>query len=265
MKEILQGVCEIRVGTSGFSFQSWRGAIYPNDVPRGQLLQSYMSLFETVEINSTYYRMPEMSAMARMAAKAKGNFDFMVKVPREFTHDRENLNWQAVRFMEAIKPMVEMNRLAGLLAQFPYSFKFSPANLDYVSLCRQMTAPTALFVEFRHQSWLNRTMYERFRNEQIGYVSVDEPRLPGLVEPYCFATTGVGYVRLHGRNRENWWSESGGRYDYNYTDSELLEWVGKVKKLSQKQRAIYAFFNNCQRGRAAVNAMRFLQLFNGKS
>lgn len=221
------------------------------------MLDYYVQQFPTVEINSTYYRIPHPRVFENMAKKVPPGFDFMVKVPQSFTHRRTDLDKDVASFTEAIKPLAQTGRLAGLLAQFPYSFKFSNDALDYLCICRDAIAPHSLFAEFRHIGWVNRQMYDRLKSEQIGYVSVDEPPLEGLLNPDCFATIDTAYIRLHGRNAEKWWNGGALRYDYNYSPEELDYWKEKVRKIMNKVKATYVFFNNCHLGQAARNAGQF--------
>ncbi|MFH1686690.1 MAG: DUF72 domain-containing protein [bacterium] len=250
----------VRVGTSGYSFDDWRGRFYPDKVDKGKMLDHYVGFFSTVEINSTYYGIPHPAVTANMAKKAPAGFDFMVKVPQSLTHRRTDLDSDVGKYLECLKPIAEHGKLAGLLAQFPYSFKFTPDHLDYLGLCRRALEPHPLYVEFRHDSWVNRTMYDRLRALAIGYVAVDEPALPHLLKPDCFATTDIGYVRLHGRNSEHWWQGGALRYDYRYSEEELSQWKDKLDKLRRKVKSVYVYFNNCHLGQAAENAGEFAQM-----
>jgi uncharacterized protein YecE (DUF72 family) len=250
----------IRVGTSGYSFEDWRGTFYPADIDKGKMLDYYVRFFPTVEINSTYYRIPHPAVFTNIVKKAPRGFDFMVKAPQSFTHRRSDLEKDRDNYTEAIKPLAEAGVLSGVLAQFPYSFKFSQDSLDHVNLVRDAVAPHQLFVEFRHNGWVNRPMYDHLRAEHIGYVCVDEPKLHGLLEPDVFNTTDTGYIRLHGRNAENWWNGGPLRYDYTYSPKELEEWREKVDKLMKKVKKIYVFFNNCHLGQAVGNAQGFMKL-----
>ena len=250
----------VRVGTSGYSFEDWRGTFYPEKIARGKMLDHYVAHFDTVEINSTYYRIPHPAVMHNIVKKAPEGFDFMIKVPQSFTHRRTELQKDLSDYCECLRPLEETGRLSGVLAQFPYSFKFSNNSLDYVSQIAQALAPRPLFVEFRHRSWVNRQMYDRLRAEEIGYVCVDEPQLPNLLAPDAFATTQTAYIRLHGRNATRWWDGGPLRYDYNYTPEELNEWKQKVRKLQTKVKRIYVFFNNCHLGQAVGNAQDFINL-----
>jgi uncharacterized protein YecE (DUF72 family) len=248
---------EIRIGTSGYSFPGWQGNFYPEKIDKGKMLDHYVNYFSTVEINSTYYRIPHPAVMYNIVKKAPKGFDFIVKVPQSFTHRRTDLDKDISLFHEAIKPINEANKLSGLLAQFPYSFKFSSDSLDYISICKDIVYPIPLFVEFRHNSWVNRSMYDRLKSENIGYVAVDEPDLPGLLKPDAFATTNTAYIRLHGRNKDKWWDGGDLRYDYDYSSSELEDWRDKTIKLKAKVKKVYIFFNNCHHGQAAKNALEF--------
>lgn len=151
---------QIRIGTSGYSFEDWREKFYPPDIDKGKMLDYYVRFFTTVEVNSTYYRIPHPAVMANMVKKAPDGFDFMLKVPQSFTHRRSDLERDHALFREALKPFEESGKLSGLLAQFPYSFKYSQDSMDYLSICRDMVTPNALYVEFRHNGWVNRPMYD---------------------------------------------------------------------------------------------------------
>lgn len=247
----------VRIGTSGYSFEDWRGPFYPADLDKGKMLDYYAREFDTVEINTTYYRIPHPRVFEHMVRKTPESFDFMVKVPQSFTHRRTDLERDQAAFLASIQPLAESGRLTGLLAQFPYSFKYGADSLQYLSICREAFSPHPLYVEFRHNGWVNRAMYDRCRAENIGYVCVDEPDLPGLLKPDCFATTDTAYIRLHGRNAEQWWDGGPLRYDYSYSDEELQYWKEKITKLAAKVKATYVFFNNCHLGQAVRNAARF--------
>ena len=253
---------EIKVGTSGYSFDDWVGPFYPPDIKKGKMFDHYVKHFNTVEINSTYYRIPHPAVMANIEEKSPAGFEFIVKTPDILTHKRKEIEKGVAEFCECLKPMSESGKLKGLLAQFPYSFKFSKENLDYISRCRDLLQPHRLFTEFRHNSWVTREMYDSLRKENIGYVAVDEPQLSGLLKPDLFATTDTAYVRLHGRNSRHWWEGGALRYDYDYSPGELQEWKGRVEKLEGKAGKLYIFFNNCHLGQAVKNARQMKEMLN---
>lgn len=226
------------------------------------MLDYYVQQFPTVEVNSTYYAIPHPAVMHNMVKKTPEGFEFMVKAPQSFTHRRENLEGDLQKYIAAIEPVEASGKLSGLLAQFPYSFKFSQDSLEYLSMLKAALAPQPLFTEFRHRSWVNRAMYDRLRAEGIGYVCVDEPDLPNLIKPDLFATGPVAYVRLHGRNGEKWWDGGALRYDYRYSADELAEWKQKIEKLAAKGevKKLFVYFNNCHLGQAAANAAEMREL-----
>lgn len=253
---------EIRVGTSGYSFEDWRGHFYPAQIAKGKMLDHYQAFFSTVEINSTYYRIPHPAIMANMVKKTKPEFEFIVKANQNLTHQRKQIEAPAREFLEAILPMVDRGQLKGILAQFPWSFKFSPGNLDYLVTCRELLAPHPLFVEFRHDSWMRPQTYDTMKTHSLQYVSVDGPRLRGLLPPELILTGDTAYIRLHGRNAEQWWGGGGLRYDYLYDETELREWKEKLDRIKGSSRKAFIFFNNCHLGQAVKNARQMMRMLD---
>jgi uncharacterized protein YecE (DUF72 family) len=251
---------KLLIGTSGYSFDDWEGVFYPPKLPKGKRLDFYKDHFTVTEINSTYYRIPHPAVFFHIANKVGDDFEFMVKTHRSFTHDRKELESKGKEFNESIKPLVESGKLKGFMAQFPFSFKYSPENLDYIINGKVFFKDAPLFVEFRHVSWDRPEVYQALKANDLGVCSVDEPNLPGLFPPKAIATNDVGYIRLHGRNGANWWGGAGDRYDYLYSEKELNEWKNKIDDLKSKTNKIYLFFNNCHLGQAVRNARMFFDL-----
>jgi len=244
----------IRVGTSGYSFADWVGTFYRPGTPRGAMLDEYVRHFDVVEINFSYYRIPEADMLARMEAKTPPGFEFIVKLYKGMTHEVESDAGMYRRFAASIVPLKEAGKFGGYLAQFPWRFKKSGPSEKHLASIRERLGDDPLFAEFRHDSWIERETFEFLKDRGIGYCSVDEPALKGLVPPVAEATTDAGYVRFHGRNAKNWWGGGGDRYDYDYSRKELSEWAEKLLKLEDSVRKVYAFFNNCHAGHAARNA-----------
>jgi uncharacterized protein YecE (DUF72 family) len=123
-----------------------------------------------------------------------------------------------------------------------------------------------VFVEFRHDSWACDETFAELRELGLGFCAVDEPRLRGLFPAIVRETNGIGYVRFHGRNAKSWWGKGGGdRYNYDYPDSELREWIAVIRDLESVTTDTYLFFNNCHAGRAAHNAKRMEELLELES
>jgi uncharacterized protein YecE (DUF72 family) len=190
-----------------------------------------------------------------MEEKTPPGFEFIIKANQEMTH-RGSRDTEIYRsFDEAIRPVIEAGKFEGVIAQFPWGFKNTSENRDHLRFMRDRFKDYPLFVEFRNREWTTEEVFDELEKSGIGYCSVDEPRLKGLVPPIARVTTDLGYVRLHGRNAKNWWGRGGGdRYDYLYSEAELKEWVAKIRTMSQKARKTFVFFNNCHAGQAARNA-----------
>jgi uncharacterized protein YecE (DUF72 family) len=251
---------QLRIGTSGYSFDDWVGPFYPSGTSKGKMFDFYLRHFDTVEINSTYYRIPHPRVMRNIDSKTPDGFEFVVKTHGSFTHERDKFDENLPAFLESVAPMAESGKLSGLLAQFPFSFRYSPQNLDYVLENGARFSPHPLFVEYRHDSWMRPEVKDAMQKAGIGYCNVDEPALPHLVPPEAAATTPTGYIRLHGRNAEKWWGGGGERYNYSYTDEQLREWVKRLDDLRAKTTKAFVFFNNCHLGRAVKDAQRFMNL-----
>lgn len=254
---------DIRIGTSGYSYEDWRNVFYPAHLPKGKFLDFYAQFFNAVEINSTYYAIPSRETVLKISKKTPLDFAFIVKTNKETTHIRKE-NAQAIaQLLKALQPMIEMQKFHGFLAQFPYSFKNTEENRRYILQTKALLADHPLFVEFRHKSWAIPPVYSFLRENQIGYVNVDEPALPGLLPPQGIATTELGYVRFHGRNKENWWEgDNTSRYDYEYSEEELRSWLGNIGQLLKNTYRTYIFFNNHPRGQAIKNTRQMLKIIN---
>jgi len=245
----------ILVGTSGYIFPDWRGNFYPEKLPQKRWLEFYAEHFSTVEINATYYRLPPRSTFESMVQRTPTGYPFWVKVPGEITHHNGDILQTMELFKQSITPLNESGRLAGVLAQFPFSFRPTTANFELLGHLRVLTEPVPLAVEIRHHAWQTSECAGFLRREAITNVISDLPDLPGLPAPDLLVTSKIAYIRLHGRNRLTWNNpEKGDRYDYHYSTTELAEWLPKLKALQKMSESTFIFFNNCHMGQAVRNA-----------
>lgn len=245
----------IYVGTSGFSFRDWVGAFYPPGTPSGKMLEHYAELFPTVEINSTYYRLPDPRVLQGIAERTPRTFRITVKVPAAITHERKRVPEAFAAFLRVIEPLEHAGKFYGALAQFPFGFRNTPENQDYLRTVRSELPGRDVFIEFRHDSWDQDEVLALLRTLELGFVSVDEPPLPGLFPARVDATGLVAYIRLHGRNAAHWWAGDGSRrYDYLYNEEELREWARRIHQVASKTRDTFVFFNNCYGASAPQNA-----------
>ncbi|MDP6456786.1 MAG: DUF72 domain-containing protein [Candidatus Marinimicrobia bacterium] len=255
-------MADVHIGTSGYSFQDWKGRFYPSSITDGEMLLHYAKHFSCAEVNSTYYRIPHPKVFHHMVQKVPKDFEFIIKVHSDVTHKREKTGSSLASLALSIQPIVDENMFSGYLAQFPYSFKNRQPNRQYLARLSQLTDPQPLFVEFRHASWATPPLYDFLSEHRLNYVNVDEPALPNLLLPQVITTSDTGYVRFHGRNADTWWDKNkGDRYDYFYSQEELAGWQEDIQGVLNRVKNMYLFFNNCHHGHAAQNALDMKALF----
>ena len=271
----------MRVGTCSWADEALSKHWYPKGVSAGERLAYYAEHFDTVEVDSTYYRLPAEEMVGRWAARTPDDFVMHVKafglmtrhpvkvqsLPPDLRDEaptdergrverpsREFRGEVFRRFLEALEPLRAAGKLGGILFQFPSYVVYKDSSLDYLRWARQQVGADRMFVEFRHVSWLDdehRDDTLRFLEEiDAGHVIVDAPRIEGAknLVPTVIAFTGpAAYVRFHGRNAETWNKRGGSaaeRFDYLYSDEELEEWTGPLQEIAGKSDQAFAFFNN---------------------
>jgi uncharacterized protein YecE (DUF72 family) len=251
----------IYFGTSGFSYDDWVGNFYPAGIPRHQWLAYYAREFNTCEINSTFYALPKVANIKAMVQKTSEGFLFSVKANQEMTHLRQDNAEVFEAFRQVIEPVIAAGKLGCILAQFPYSFRLTRENWDYLKLLKERMGDLPVVVEFRNAQWLRDEVFGWLRELELGFCCVDEPPLPNLLPPLAEATSAVSYVRFHGRNSTKWWKHEQAyeRYDYTYHPQELSEWLPKIKKLDRMSDRTFVFANNHWRGQA-VDTIRQLRV-----
>lgn len=254
----MQNTHEIRVGPAGWSYTDWEGTVYPKHGSKFDHLAYLSSFFDTIEINSPFYRIPPPSHAKSWVRRVSANrdFKFTTKVFRGFTHENAELAADDVKaFRNYLDPLMEAGRLGAILLQFPWSFKNTPESIDKLAaLFRAFDAyPQAL--EVRHASFED-AAFLRFLDEQnVAWVNVDQPLFDNSVKPAATATGPLAYVRLHGRNYEKWFAhaETWERYNYLYSKQELEPWLDRIESMA-RERDTYVVTNNHFRGQAIVNA-----------
>jgi uncharacterized protein YecE (DUF72 family) len=234
----------IKIGTSGFSYDDWLGPVYPDGLLRSDQLAFYAREFPTVEINTTFYRIPGERTIAGWVRKTPPGFLFSIKAYRGLTHEREFAEFAP--FAKSLGPLVESGKLGCVLAQFPNSFHPSAQNRQYLHDLRRGLDEVTVVVEFRNAQWVTEATFDFLRQLDFGFCCVDEPRLPGLMPPVVAVTGPVGYVRFHGRNSAKWYNheQAWERYDYTYSVRELREWVPRLRALDALAPLTLVYFNN---------------------
>ena len=264
----------IRVGPAGWSYRDWEGVVYPIDKPKGFDPLRYLArYFDTIEINSTFYRPARPDVARRWARRVAENdrFSFTAKLWQRFTHDRGSA-WsrdEADAAREAFDALADAGRLGALLVQFPWSFKANEASLEWLDDVIAEFSAFPLVVEVRHASWNKPEFYSWLRERRCGFVNIDQPLFGRSIEPSSRATAPVGYVRLHGRNYQDWFREGAGRdarYDYLYSTEELQGWVERAQELASggDVEDVYVITNNHYRGKAAANAIMLAGMLHAR-
>jgi uncharacterized protein YecE (DUF72 family) len=274
-------MAEVRIGTCSWADEALSKHWYPKGTPVGERLAYYAQHFDTVEVDSTYYRLPAEPMVQRWAERTPDDFVMHVKafglmtrhpvkvdsLPPDLRDDaptddrgrverpsREFRGEVFRRFLEALEPLRSAGKLGGILFQFPSYVVYKDRSLDYLQWAREQIGDDEMLVEFRHISWLDdehRDETLRFLEDiRATHVIVDAPRIEGaknLVPTVLALTSRMAYVRFHGRNADTWNKRGGSaseRFDYLYSEEELAEWVGPLRELSEQAEQAYAFFNN---------------------
>jgi uncharacterized protein YecE (DUF72 family) len=249
----------ILVGTAGWSYTDWDGAVYAPRCSGADKLRAVAECLDCVEVDSSFYRPPtaRMTANWLRVTSQHPQFRFLAKAWQRFTHERASAWSQAefALFADGLAPLRDAGRLDALLFQFPWSFRHEPRNLDWLARIADAFTGWPVAVEVRHDSWTP----EFFRERQLIYCNVDQPQLSHCLGPTEIATGATGYFRLHGRNAKNWFREEtvyGGRYDYLYAESELDELLARMRRVAAKTQRTFAIFNNHKDAKAFANALQ---------
>jgi uncharacterized protein YecE (DUF72 family) len=260
----------IRVGPAGWKYKDWEGIVYPKPKPRGFDELVYLSgYFDAIEINTSYYGPPRATTAKKWIESVSGNgsFQFTAKLFHSFTHERKPAPNDEKDFKDGMAPIAEAGRLGALLIQFPWSFKSSPENRQYLIELQKRFSEYPLVVEVRHASWLEEEILDLLGELGIGICNIDQPLFHRSVQPAAHVTSTIGYVRLHGRNYRNWFSSNAdvrARYDHLYSPDELDPWITRAKQIEADAGDSYVIANNHYLGQAVVNAVEISSIIAGK-
>jgi uncharacterized protein YecE (DUF72 family) len=249
----------IRIGPAGWSYTDWEGTVYPPHRSKFDHLAYLSSFFDTIEINSPFYRIPPITHAKSWVRRVSSNpdFKFTTKIFRGFTHDAAELAAGDVdAFRIYLDPLASANRLGAVLLQYPWSFKNSDESRDKLAQLFANFRDYPLALEVRHATFQNDEFFAFLNEHGVAWVNVDQPQFHDSVKPAETTTGPLAYVRLHGRNYEKWFAhkESWERYNYLYSKEELAPWVDRIRGMA-KEKDTYVVTNNHFRGQAIVNAV----------
>jgi len=259
----------IFVGPAGWSYADWRDTVFAGVKGRVDALKFMSSYFDTIEINSTFYRIPSRSTVESWTkrvrhAAVRGSFLFTVKLYRGFTHDPTIVTQNDYdAMMEVFGVLQDNNLLGAVLAQFPYRFHNTHDNRKYLAELRSRFPDLPLVVEFRHRSWLHRAVELFLKELDLGFCNIDQPQVSFSIPLTDIVTTSIGYLRCHGRNVENWFGEKSNRdsrYFYRYSYDELREIADKAQSIATRADRTFVIFNNHFKGNEVFDAMEFASM-----
>jgi len=269
---VTQRKSNVKVGIAGWSYPDWNDTVYPR-ARKLNRLHFLAQFFPSIEINSTFYRIPAVKIAERWCADVSDfeGFSFTVKLLQDFTHTERvasakltNFSRNAAAFKQSIQPLQDQKRLGAILVQFPYSFHFTSENLRYLEQLFSEFEALPLVVEVRHRSFQARGFFDFLKQHGVGFVNIDQPPVSSNIHPTAEITSSIAYVRFHGRNSTAWFDDRASRnerYDYSYSRGELREWLDRIDKLAESARVVYVVFNNHFRGQEVANALEFLHLW----
>ncbi len=243
----------VQIGCSGWVYKDWRGRFYPEKLPQKQWLQHYASVFPTVEINNTFYRLPTESAVKGWAAETPDGFCFAIKGSRYTTHIKRLLSFEkySSRFFAAIEPVAEAGKLGVVLWQLPPNFRQDLERLGAALEVLDRRGGRHAF-EFRHESWFKPDTYALLAEHDAALVIGDDPRFPFVERKLTAPWT---YVRFHR-------GVQGPRG--KYAPRELDTWRRRIAAW-RRNTEVYAYFNNDWEGFAPDNARRLAASFRESS
>ena len=268
---------EILIGTSGYDYPEWKDVFYPPELKRADFLSYYATQFNALELNNTFYNMPDASRLLSFYERSEGRLQFSIKANRLLTHEVTQ-QWPAAAedFKIALRPVLEKGVLSAVLFQFPQSFHYINDNRIYLAKLIAAFEGFPVVIEFRHKEWIRESVFEGLVQRKASVAFCDMPALKYL--PDSVVSTGsttvrspfIGqnaYIRLHGRNADAWYSDSpqangSARYDYDYSEEELRKFVPIIHVASEEGRKVQVYFNNHPKGSGAKNAGQLKKMIN---
>lgn len=241
---------DLRIGCSGFTYQDWRGRFYPQGLPERKWFEHYCTVFSTVELNVTFYRLPQPAAFDTWYEKSPSRFLFSIKGSRFITHVKRLLNPVGPVKLFFQRALRLKEKLGVVLWQFAPSFTVNIERLEnFLKLLRKYPVRTAL--EFRHESWITDDVFGLCREHKAGLCMADRPEIVKELP----VTADFVYFRRHGES---------GSYATRYSQRELATDAARIRQYLRRGKDAYIYFNNDAYGYAAENARELMEMFRRK-
>jgi len=246
--------------------------VYPEKRTKGFHEAEYLAqFFDTIEINTSFYGpvRPEHAQVWLEKVAANTRFAFAAKLLQRFTHDLTATPADEKEVRAGFDVLRLAGKLGAVLLQFPFSFHRTNENLKYLEKLLKRFADYPLVVEVRHATWNTPEVFQMLRERGVGFCNIDQPLIGRSLKPSAERTAPVGYVRLHGRRYDTWFTDDADvpqheRYNYLYSADELKPWAERVKKVADDAREVYVVANNHYQGKSAVNALELIAMLKGE-
>jgi uncharacterized protein YecE (DUF72 family) len=258
----------LKIGPAGWSYKDWAGYVYPQPRPKDFHPATFLAeYFDTIEINTSFYHpmKPEHAAQWIDRVAANPRFLFTAKLWKKFTHEHDATIADEREARAGLDILQAGGKLGALLLQFPFSFHRDPQNIVYLQRVLKRFATYPLVVEVRHASWNIPATFDLLREHNAGFCNIDQPIIGRSLEPSTAATGPVGYVRLHGRRYDTWFTDDPEvapheRYNYLYSNEELQPWAARIQKVSKQAGTVFVITNNHYQGKGVVNALQLINI-----
>jgi len=262
----------LHIGTAGWSYKDWVHVFYPkNQSDSFDWLQFYSNYFNFVEVNTSYYVYLNPKIVDNWLRKLDDtkDFTFTLKLHNDFTHSHNFSKLKIDSVLQNLNQLNDAERLSGLLIQFPYSFQFNDANMNYMKKIVEIFDGYKLYVEVRHKSWQSK------KAKTITFCTVDLPTLGESIDFSPIVGNNSMYIRFHGRNEDVWkksnnfgkdktYEEQNARYEYLYSPGELISIKRRIQEVDDSVKDIYIVMNNHPKGNAVANAFELLNLLKDR-
>jgi uncharacterized protein YecE (DUF72 family) len=249
------------IGTAGFSYRDWEGIFYPKAKDK---LDYYSSIFNFVEINSTFYSIPERQFFTSFSKRLKKDFNVSIKANKIFTHQSDWSSDELKSFFDLTKILED--KLLCILFQFPYSFHNNKENLKKIENIKNLSSNINIAIELRHKSFIEDNFFRFCKDNNLIFVNIDQPQISYNIPLTTICTNNkISYFRFHGRKIDTWFAdniESYERYNYSYSEKEIDELKDAI--IQNKAENIIISFNNHYKAKAVINAIELMEKLGKK-
>ncbi len=263
---------QLHIGPAGWSYKDWQSIVYPTPRPRGFHEATYLAeYFNTIEINTSFYQplKPEHCRQWIDRVSANTEFLFTAKLWQRFTHQSDATPEEERETRAGFDVLHDAGKLGAVLLQFPFSFHQTPDNVAYLKRLVGRFHDYPLVVEVRHASWNEPAFFQLLHEIGVGFCNIDQPLIGRSLKASEIATAPVGYIRLHGRRYDTWFSDDPElppheRYNYLYSQAELAPWAQRIHTVQESSRTTFVITNNHFEGKGVVNALQLINMLTRK-